>query len=75
MSAADDPDLPGEHETFRPASGGAIDYSGPRPRHVMLIPLSIEEQRIVHHNQLRYGELQKLRAGQPNHYLETRYRQ
>lgn len=68
-----DPDLPGERETFRAAGGEVVDYSGPRPRRALVIPISIEEQRIVHHNQLRYGELEKLRAGQPNHYLETRY--
>ncbi|MFF2054127.1 hypothetical protein ACFVU2_21150 [Leifsonia sp. NPDC058194] len=69
-----DPDLPGERASFVPATGEAIEYSRPRPRHVMLIPKSIEEQRNIHHNQLRYAELQKLRAGQPNLYNETRYR-
>jgi hypothetical protein len=67
----DDPDIPGERESFLPLMGQA-DYSGSRPAWV--IPHSIEYQAIVHHNQLRYAELQKLRAGQPNLYNETRYR-
>lgn len=64
-----DPDLPGE-ESFRPAAeavviGGMV---------ANVIPKSIAEQQAIHHNQLRYAELQKLRMGMPNLYRETRYR-
>lgn len=67
--SADDPDLPGD-EGFRPASGVVV-IGGLLAN---VIPKSTEEQRAIHHNQMRYAELQKLRIGQPNRYMETRYR-
>lgn len=68
MSAAD-PDLPGD-ERFASAPG-VVEVSGAL---VNVIPKTIEEQRAIHHNQLRYAELQKLRMGQPHRYEESRYR-
>lgn len=64
-----DPDLPGD-ENFRPAPN-TVEVNG---RIAWVIPKSIAEQQSIHHNQLRYAELQKLRMGQPNQYKETRYR-
>lgn len=64
-----DPDLPGD-ERFVSAPS-ITEIGGMR---VSVIPKPIEEQRAIHHNQLRYAELQKLRMGQPNRYEETRYR-
>lgn len=64
-----DPDLPGD-ENFTPASG-VVDVSGILAN---VIPKPLSEQSAIHHNQLRYVELQKLRMGQPNRYEETRYR-
>lgn len=75
----DDPDLPGD-ERFRPVSSGGV-VRVPNPTggpdllaRVNLQPVSIDEQRAIHHNQLRYGELNKLRMGQPNQYLQSQYR-
>jgi hypothetical protein len=39
-----------------------------------LQPVSIQEQANQHHNLLRYNELQRLRQGMPNRYLESKYR-
>ncbi|MFF7293200.1 hypothetical protein ACFY9N_11780 [Microbacterium sp. NPDC008134] len=64
-----DPDLPGD-ERFTPAPSSVVVAGA----HVNVIPKSIDEQRAIHHNQLRYAELQRLRLGQPNRYEETRYR-
>ncbi|WP_295102919.1 hypothetical protein [uncultured Microbacterium sp.] len=69
MSAASDPDLPGD-EWFTPVPSVA-EVAGAQ---VSVIPKSIDEQRAIHHNRLRYAELQKLRTGQPNRYEESRYR-
>lgn len=69
MSTRSDPDLPGD-ERFTPART-ALEVNG---LVLNVIAKPIEEQRAIHHNQLRYAELQKLRAGQPNRYEETRYR-
>lgn len=67
--AATDPDLPGD-ENFRAAPGEVV-VGGMLAN---VIPRSTPEQQAIHHNQLRYAELQKLRNGQPNLYRETRYR-
>lgn len=64
-----DPDLPGDERFI--AAPSVLEVSGML---ASVIPKSIEEQRAIHHNQLRYAELQKLRMGQPNRYNETRYR-
>lgn len=64
-----DPDLPGDAD-FVPVSPTAI-VDG---MWASVVPLSIEEQQAIHHNQLRYAELGKLRRGQPNEYLKTSYR-
>lgn len=69
MSAGSDPDLPGDAR-FIPAPS-MLEASGLL---VSVIAKPLEEQRAIHHNQLRYAELQKLRAGHPNRYEETRYR-
>ncbi|WP_136057264.1 hypothetical protein [Microbacterium sp. K24] len=63
------PDLPGD-EHFVPVAD-VVEISGLL---VNVIPKSIEEQQAIHHNHLRYAELQKLRRGQPNRYEESRYR-
>ena len=74
-----DPDLPGD-ERFRPVSNiGVVRVPNPTGgpdllAQVNLQPVSIEEQRAIHHNQLRYGELNRLRMGMPNSYLQTSYR-
>lgn len=57
-----DPDLPGDAQFVPVVSTG--DH----------IAKPVELQAAIHHNQLRYAELQKLRQGQPNQYRETRYR-
>lgn len=69
MSDRSDVDIPGD-EHFTPAPE-VIGISG---MWVNVIPKSIDEQRAIYHNQLRYAELQKLRRGQPNQYQESRYR-
>lgn len=65
----EDLNLPGD-ENFRPASGEVV--VGGMIANV--IPKSIEEQQAIHHNRLRYAELQKLRTGRPNLYNESSYR-
>lgn len=65
-----DPDLPGD-ASFTPAPEVVTDAAG---RLVSVMPVSLTEQRAIHHNQLRYAELGKLRSGQPNLYNETSYR-
>jgi hypothetical protein len=76
---ADDPDLPGD-ECFQPASTiGIVEvpnpYGGPGLlAQVSLNTVSVEAQQAIHHNRLRYQELEKLRRGQTNLYQETRYR-
>ncbi|MCI2958220.1 hypothetical protein MN032_10975 [Agromyces atrinae] len=69
------PDLPGD-ENFRPSPARVIVIidtpGGPALAEAMTV--SPAEQAAQHHNRLRYLELQRLRAGQSNHYLETRYR-
>lgn len=67
---ARDRDLPGD-AAFTPAPEVVTDAAG---RLVSVIPVSLAKQRAIHHNQLRYVELVKLRAGRPNLYNETRYR-
>lgn len=69
MSPENNPDLPGD-ANFTPAPQ-VVEVAGVR---VNVIPEAMDEQRAIHHNQLRYAELQKLRMGQPNRYNETRYR-
>lgn len=69
MADSEDPDLPGD-ENFRPASGEVV--AGGMIANV--IPKSIAEQQAIHHNRLRYAELQKLRMGQSNRYNESSYR-
>lgn len=70
-----DPDLPGE-ANFVPAPPlvEVIIDTPFGPASAMAMTISAEEQAIQHHNLLRYAELGKLRRGQPNSYLETRYR-
>ena len=67
--ACHDPNLSGD-ERVVPATS-VTDVGG---RLANVIPKSFDEQRAIHHNQLRYAELQKLRMGQPNRYEESRYR-
>lgn len=74
-----DPDLPGD-ERFRPVSSeGVVRVPNPTGgpdilARVNLQPVSIEEQQAIHHNQLRYAQLNELRMGKPNLYLQSRYR-
>ena len=73
--SADDPDLPGERASFTPAPEVIVETQPDgRSALVNVIPKSMAEQQAIHHNQLRYAELQNLRQGQPNLYNETRYR-
>jgi len=74
-----DPDLPGD-ESFRPVSNAGV-VRVPNPTggpdllaRVNLQPVSIEEQQAIHHNRLRYGQLNELRMGKPNTYLQSSYR-
>ena len=70
-----DRDIPGEHESFIPAPEVIVETQPDgRKALVNVIPLPIAEQQAIHHNQIRYAELQKLRQGQPNVYNESRYR-
>lgn len=77
MSTPRDPDLPGD-EGFRPSSPVVIHHidlgPGLPPAQAMAMTIGPEAQAAVHHNRLRYAELQLLRMGQPNRYAETRYR-
>lgn len=68
-----DPDLLGD-EHFRPVGPTAIIHTHTGPAWADAIPKSVNEQAAIHHNQLRYHELTKLRRGEPNLYRETRYR-
>lgn len=70
MSERNDADLPGD-ATFRPVTSGTRVEGG---MILNVMPHDPAYQAIVHHNQLRYAELGKLRAGQPNRYNETSYR-
>lgn len=65
MQIHHDPDLPGD-AAFVPVAPGLH----PDGR----VAYDVQYQAAIWHNQMRYAELQKLRAGQPNLYLETRYR-
>lgn len=69
MTTNGGPDLSGD-ERFTPVPE-VIEVSGMLAN---VIPKPVAEQRAIHHNQLRYAELQKLRMGQPNRYEESRYR-
>lgn len=70
MTRHDDPDLPGDAD-FKPIKSGEEIIDG---KVAAKDALSAAEQAAIHHNKLRYAELQKLRAGLPNRYEETRYR-
>lgn len=76
-----DADLPGDAD-FRP-TGDMGEVVIPLPpelggggviAQINLNVVSVAEQAAIHHNQLRYAELQKLRLGQANLYNETSYR-
>lgn len=72
---SDDPDLPGD-ETFRPAPPvvGIVVDTPAGPAIAMGMTISPEAQAAIHHNRLRYAELQKARLGMANEYARTRYR-
>lgn len=66
-----DPDLPGD-EAFRATGPSAeVVINGMSS---MAMTVSPEEQAAIHHNRLRYAELQKARLGLANRYAESRYR-
>ncbi len=74
-----DADLPAD-KNFHPVSHTAI-VTLPNPlggpdllARVNVQPVSLDEQRAIDHNRSRYVELTRLRAGQPNSYLQTQYR-
>lgn len=70
-----DSDLPGD-DTFQPAPPvvGLIIDTPHGPAWGGAMTVSAKEQAAIHHNQLRYAELQKLRLGLPNRYHASRYR-
>jgi hypothetical protein len=68
------PDLPSERASFVPASETVIVNTSGGPVWANVIPLSLDEQRDIHHNRLRYAELQRLRLGLSNLYEQTVYR-
>lgn len=70
----DDPDLPGDSRFVPASETQRVTLPDGRIAIASVIPLSIPEQQNILHNQLRYYELQKLRSGLPNRYMETRYR-
>lgn len=74
-----DADLPGD-SNFHPVSHTTI-VTVPNPlggpgllARANVQPVSLDEQRAIDHNRLRYAELTLLRAGQPNSYMQTQYR-
>lgn len=68
------PDLPGD-ENFRAINGGSEILDTPfGPAWAITQTISAGAQADLHHNRLRYAELQKLRLGQPNLYEQSRYR-
>lgn len=71
MSSEADPDLPGD-ENFRAVREG-VEVT-PDGRMKMKDAISAEGQAAIHHNRLRYAELQKARLGLANDYGRTRYR-
>lgn len=50
------------------------EVSGRKVNAEVWMILSPAEQENIRHNLWRYHELQRLRQGQPNHYLDTSYR-
>lgn len=75
MSGNSDEDLPGD-ETFTPLPPVVeivVDLPG-GPVSAMGMTISAEAQAAIHHNRLRYAELQKARLGLANDYARTRYR-
>lgn len=72
---SDDPDLPGD-ETFRPTPPGVdvVVDTPAGPAYAIAMTISPAGQAAIHHNRLRYGELQKARLGLANDYVRTRYR-
>lgn len=75
MTKHEDRDLPGDRG-FRPAPAivEATVNTPTGPAAAMAMTLSPIEQANIHHNQLRYNELAKLRNGQPSLYERTSYR-
>jgi hypothetical protein len=64
-----DPDLPGDKD-FLPAPSVLIENG----MVVNVIPLPLADQQAIHHNQLRYAELGRLRSGRANLYEQSSYR-
>lgn len=72
---SEDPDLPGDAAFVPTPPSVQVAVETPDgPKWALKIALPIKEQAAIHHNQLRYAELQKLRAGMANQYEQTRYR-
>jgi hypothetical protein len=72
---ANDPDLSGD-DAFRPSPPSVeVEVDGlAGPRLMLAMTLPAEAQAAIHHNRLRYNELQLLRMGQANDCARTRYR-
>lgn len=90
MNTSDDPDLPGDEQfsplppvvervmvgrcSKCPAVGRCEVCGGPHQQIAMTMTLPAEAQANIHHNRLRYAELNKARLGLANEYARTRYR-
>lgn len=86
----EDPDLPGDETFVPlppvvdreivvrcaacPADGPCPVCGGPRAAIAMAETISVQSQANLHHNRLRYAELDKARRGEANRYAQSRYR-